>query len=70
MEIVYFEIEQIDLNLVTAATLWIFGSMTLKERFFNEFCQTETIKTANYDITGTIKNSKIDRQTVVICDCF
>ena len=35
------------LNLVTAASHKMFGSMTLIERFFNECCQTETIKIAS-----------------------
>ena len=45
----FFKSKKLLFNLVTAASHKMFGSMTLtlRERFFNKFCQTEKIQTAN-----------------------
>ena len=48
-EMFFLKSKKLLFNLVTAASHKMFGSMTLtlRERFFNKFCQTEKIQTAN-----------------------
>ena len=43
----FLKSKKLILSLVTAASHKMFGCMTLIERFFNDYCQTETIQTAN-----------------------
>ena len=72
-EFFFLKSNKLFLNLVTAASHKMFGSMTLIERFFNECCRTEAIKIASQNkirYHKNIKNSKTNKQTVVICDCF